>query len=54
MSDFHAALASLSAPKLLTTLPGPLAEQLIATDEEFTSPSYTRVYPLAVARARGR
>jgi 4-aminobutyrate aminotransferase len=40
-------------PDLHTELPGPKARHLIATDERFTSPSYTRVYPLAVARGEG-
>lgn len=41
------------APLLKTALPGPLAKALIAQDEQFTSPSYTRFYPLAVKRGRG-
>lgn len=53
MSNAYADLSALSAPKILTDLPGPLAAQLIAADEQFTSPSYTRVYPLAVARGAG-
>ena len=40
-------------PSLRTELPGPLSQALIAADEEFTSPSYTRDYPLTVARAYG-
>ena len=40
-------------PLLRTELPGPRAREVIATDEEFTSQSYTRVYPLVVARGRG-
>ncbi|MCH7728438.1 MAG: acetyl ornithine aminotransferase family protein [Planctomycetes bacterium] len=40
-------------PELRTDLPGPKARQLIARDEQFTSPSYTRPYPLAVARGDG-
>ncbi len=40
-------------PQILTALPGPLAKALIASDEQFTSPSYTRVYPLAVRRGAG-
>lgn len=40
-------------PNLQTELPGPQAQALIATDERFTSPSYTRGYPLAVARGSG-
>jgi 4-aminobutyrate aminotransferase len=40
-------------PHLVTALPGPKAKALIASDEQFTSPSYTRVYPLAVQRGFG-
>ena len=40
-------------PQIVTQLPGPKASKLIATDERYTSPSYTRVYPLAVARGEG-
>jgi 4-aminobutyrate aminotransferase len=42
-----------SAPAISTTLPGPLASEIIARDEAVTSPSLTRVYPLVVRRARG-
>ncbi len=41
------------APKIVTALPGPKASKLIELDERHTSPSYTRVYPLAVARGEG-
>src|SRR5687767_10525998 len=44
---------ALQAPSIRTELPGPRASALIATDELYTSPSYTRVYPLAVERALG-
>jgi 4-aminobutyrate aminotransferase len=40
-------------PHIKTSLPGPKAAQLIAADEQYTSPSYTRVYPLAVERGYG-
>ena len=43
----------LDAPRLLTELPGPRAKALIENDERYTSPSYTRVYPLAVERGAG-
>lgn len=33
-------------------IPGPLASEFIRRDEEVISPSYTRVYPLVVDRAR--
>jgi 4-aminobutyrate aminotransferase len=44
---------SLPTPLLRTELPGPKAKELIANDERYTSPSYTRVYPLAVERGEG-
>jgi 4-aminobutyrate aminotransferase len=44
---------ALPVPWIGTELPGPKASQLIAMDEQFTSPSYTRVYPLAVERGYG-
>lgn len=40
-------------PRLLTELPGPLSRELIESDEQYTSPSYTRAYPLAVKRGLG-
>ena len=43
----------LSGPCIRTELPGPNARECIARDERVTSPSYTRVYPLVVARAQG-
>lgn len=43
----------LQVPWIRTELPGPKASRLIATDEQYTSPSYTRVYPLGVERGYG-
>jgi 4-aminobutyrate aminotransferase len=40
-------------PQLQTDLPGPKAAALIARDRAVTSPSYTRGYPLVVARGQG-
>jgi 4-aminobutyrate aminotransferase len=40
-------------PKLLTSLPGPRATILVERDRTVTSPSYTRDYPLVVARGQG-
>ena len=40
-------------PCIITELPGPNAKKLIAEDEQFTSPSYTRDYPLAAASGSG-
>jgi 4-aminobutyrate aminotransferase len=42
-----------SVPDIRTPLPGPKSRALIELDEQYTSPSYTRVYPLAVARGMG-
>jgi len=41
------------APSITTPLPGPKAKALIDRDEKYSSPSYTRDYPLAVGRALG-
>ena len=40
-------------PALRTSLPGPQAAVLLARDAEYVSPSYTRAYPLVVARGSG-
>lgn len=42
-----------NVPEIRTKLPGPQARALIESDEQVTSSSYTRAYPLAVARAQG-
>ena len=41
------------APRILGALPGPRAAAWLARDDRVLSPSYTRVYPLVVRRARG-
>jgi 4-aminobutyrate aminotransferase len=46
-------LYRMDLPHLSTALPGPKAAQLIARDTAVLSPSYTRGYPLTVARAEG-
>lgn len=43
----------LAAPRLVSSLPGPEAQRIIALDERYTSPSYTRDYPLVAAQGRG-
>lgn len=40
-------------PKIKTAPPGPRAKKLIEIDDQFVSPSYTRVYPLVAQKARG-
>jgi 4-aminobutyrate aminotransferase len=41
------------APDIKTPLPGPKAKAIIDTDAKFVSPSYTRDYPLVIARGEG-
>ena len=40
-------------PKLLGAVPGPKARAIIAGDERYVSPSYTRSYPMVAKRGRG-
>src|SRR5262249_33399567 len=44
---------NVPVPCLRTPLPGPKAQQLLDRDHRFVSPSYTRAYPLVVARGSG-
>src|SRR6476661_1020114 len=43
----------MKAPDIKTPLPGPKAKAIIDTDNKFVSPSYTRDYPLVIARGEG-
>jgi 4-aminobutyrate aminotransferase len=43
----------MKRPQIKTALPGPQAKKLIKLDQSFVSPSYTRVYPLVVDKAKG-
>lgn len=43
----------LTAPEFKTALPGPKAKAIIERDSAFVSPSYTRGYPLVIARGEG-
>jgi len=47
------AIETLRAPHLITSLPGPRAAAWIARDDQVLSPSYTRDYPLVMARGSG-
>ena len=40
-------------PRIITSLPGPLAQAIVQRDRAVTSPSYTRDYPLVVSRGQG-
>ena len=40
-------------PKIATALPGPNAQRILAGDEKYISPSYTRSYPMVAKRGRG-
>src|SRR4051812_4062360 len=42
-----------AVPHIQTPLPGPRAQKLLDRDARFVSPSYTRCYPLVVARGSG-
>jgi 4-aminobutyrate aminotransferase len=43
----------MEAPSITTALPGPKAKAIIDRDAKFVSPSYTRDYPLVIARGEG-
>jgi len=43
----------MKAPEIKTPLPGPRAKAIIDKDAKFVSPSYTRDYPLVIARGEG-
>src|SRR5271155_3145869 len=43
----------MTIPRIQTSLPGPAAKALLERDARYVSPSYTRVYPLVVARGSG-
>jgi len=40
-------------PKINTALPGPNARRILAGDEKYISPSYTRSYPMVAKRGHG-
>ncbi len=50
MLDFK---RQVRVPDIRTEIPGPKARRMVERDEKVTSPSYTRVYPLVVARGEG-
>ena len=44
---------TLAGPRIKTALPGPNAKRVLAGDEKYISPSYTRSYPLVAKSGRG-
>jgi 4-aminobutyrate aminotransferase len=42
-----------TGPKIKTALPGPNARRVLANDQKYISPSYTRSYPLVAKSGRG-
>lgn len=46
-------LETAKLPDIRTPLPGPRAQEIVALDEKYISPSYTRSYPLVMQRGRG-
>jgi 4-aminobutyrate aminotransferase len=42
-----------AGPKIKTALPGPNAKRILAGDEKYISPSYTRSYPMVAKSGRG-
>src|SRR3989475_1259253 len=44
---------ALAGPKIKTALPGPNAKRILAGDEKYIPPSYTRSYPLVAKSGRG-
>ncbi len=43
----------IAGPKVKTAIPGPNAKRILAGDEQYISPSYTRSYPMVAKRGRG-
>ncbi|PYX44571.1 MAG: aspartate aminotransferase family protein [Acidobacteria bacterium] len=43
----------IAGPKIKTALPGPNAKRVLAGDDKYISPSYTRSYPLVAKSGRG-
>jgi len=43
----------IAGPKLKTAIPGPNARRILAGDDKYISPSYTRSYPMVAKRGRG-
>lgn len=48
-----AELKAVNLPVIKTVLPGPIAQQVVAYDAKYISPSYTRPYPLVIKNGKG-
>ena len=46
-------ITATAGPKIKTALPGPNAKRVLANDQKYISPSYTRSYPLVAKSGRG-
>lgn len=46
-------MEKMVCPRLVTELPGPTARAVLAKDNRYISPSYTRGYPLVIDKGRG-
>ena len=46
-------ITATAGPKIKTALPGPKAKRVLANDQKYISPSYTRSYPLVARSGRG-
>src|SRR5258706_3378665 len=53
MPNAECRMLNMKAPDIKTPLPGPKARAIIDKDAKFVSPSYTRDYPLVIARGEG-
>jgi 4-aminobutyrate aminotransferase len=42
----------IDGPKIKTAMPGPNGKRVLAGDERYISPSYTRSYPLVAKEGR--
>jgi 4-aminobutyrate aminotransferase len=49
----NSSIGAQYGPKLITPLPGPNAQRIVADDDRLISPSYTRSYPMVAKRGRG-
>lgn len=45
--------ATMKKPSIKTALPGPKAKAILAKDDKYISPSYTRSYPLVIEKGEG-